>query len=519
MPSRTHPLLAGLVAGLLVTAPTAAQTRPDLVVAVNAIGSKLDPAETPLATELRVHGSVFDTLIKRDYAAEAKNPQAGAVLLPSLATEWKRVDERTLELKLRQGVTFHNGDELTAEDVAFTFSPERIFGQNAVLPSAKKFFGCFEPVNVVDRHTVRIRSCATDATLEHKLAHYAAGIVNKRAYLALGQAKYKRAPIGTGPLKFVEWRDGDQIRFTAHDAFFGGRPTFQSVTFREVPETAARVAGLISGEFGLITQIGPDQFPVIESAPDLEVRPSLLEQTQIFWLVATDPAISDKRVRQAMAISIDRAKLVATIWEGKTELDSQFQIASLGPVVAPERKGFVYDPARARALLAEAGYKGAPVVIRVLANYYINGEAIAQAVQAMWQDVGINAKLEIVENFTQAYRPGSAAVMGGCGFEFAAPESLGSCFFGDQALARQRGFPNGIPGLDKLAEGLATLDVAERKRVFQAMLDVFEDEVPTIPLYRTPQFFAAKKSVRWQATPDFRTDFRPGSLSFTGSTN
>lgn len=519
MLSRPNHAIATIVASFLLMGVAVAQSRPELVVGVNSLGSKLDPAESPLAPELRIHGSVFDTLIKRDYQAEAADPQKGAVLVPSLATVWQRQDDRTIELKLRQGVLFHNGDELTAEDVAFTLSPERIFGPNALLPSAKKFFGCLEPVEVVDRATVRIKACAPDPTLEHKLAHYAAAIVNKRAYLTLGQAKFKRAPIGTGPLKFVEWRDGDLIRFSAHDAFFGGRPAFQGVTFREVPETAARVAGIVSGEFNLITQIGPDQFPVINAHPELEVRPSLLEQTQILWLVATEPAIADKRVRQALALATDRAKLVSTIWEGKTVVDNQFQIPTLGLLFNPERKGLGYDPARARALLSEAGYKGAPVVIRVLANYYINGESIAQAVQAMWQDVGVNAKLEIVENFTQAYAPGRAAVMGGCGFEFAAPESLASCFFGDQALTRQRGFPKGVPGLDRLAERLATLDISERKRIFQEILDVFDDEVPAILIYRTPQFFAASKNVRWQATPDFRTDFRPGNLSFAGSSN
>ncbi|MCP6247868.1 ABC transporter substrate-binding protein, partial [Klebsiella pneumoniae] len=82
---------------------------------------------TPFAVELRVYGSVFDNLIRRDYAAETANPSKGVALVPALATDWKRIDDRTVELNLRHGVKFHNGDNFTADDVAFTFSPERIF--------------------------------------------------------------------------------------------------------------------------------------------------------------------------------------------------------------------------------------------------------------------------------------------------------------------------------------------------------------------------------------------------------
>jgi peptide/nickel transport system substrate-binding protein len=513
------------VAGVIAVASFAfgsaaeAQQRPDLVVAVNSLGDKMDPADFPLATELRVYGSVFDNLIRRDYKAEAADPSRGTVLVPALATNWKRIDGRTVELDLRQGVKFHNGDEFTADDVAFTFSQERIFGKNAMLPAAKSFFGCWEPVEVLSPYKVRIVSCETDPNIELKLAHYSSAIVNKRAYLNMGQAAFKRAPVGTGPLKFVEWKNGDYAKFAAFDDYYGGRPTFNSITFREVPEAAARVAGLVGGDFDLITQVTPDQFPVIQAHDDLQVLPSLLDQMQILWLVGNNPVIADKHIRQALAVAIDRGAIVKSLWNGQTTAQNQFQLPTLGALYNKSRSGFAYDPDRARELLKEAGYSGQPITLRVLANYYVNGETVIQAIQSMWQAVGINAKLEIVENWTQAFAPGAAAVMGGCGFEYAAPEALASCFFGDQALTRQRGFPQGVPDLDALAKNLATLDEAQRQATFKSILDVFDDQVPAIPLYRTPQFFAAKQSLSWAPTADYRTDFRPYNLSFKTGTN
>ncbi|GLS34931.1 ABC transporter substrate-binding protein [Mesorhizobium tianshanense] len=514
-----HAVFGAIAFASVFLAPGAsARDRPDLTVAVNSLGQKMDPADFPLATELRVYGSVFDNLIKRDFKAEGIDPSKGAVLVPALATAWTRIDGRTLELELRQGVKFHNGDELTSEDVAFTFSPERIFGANAILPSAKSFFGCWEPVQVLSRYKVRIVGCTEDPVIELKLTHYSAGIVNRAVYTKEGQAAFKRAPVGTGPLQFVEWKDGDYIKFKAFDDYFDGHPTFNSITFREVPETAARVAGLVSGDFDLITQVTPDQFPTIEASPDLQVLPTLLEQMQMLWIVGKEPAVSDKRVRQALAMSIDREAIVQSLWNNQTKVEDQFQLPTLGVLYDPNRPGVQFNPDRARTLLKEAGYSNAPVTLRVIANYYVNGEAAIQAIQAMWQAVGINAKLEIVENFTQAFAPGASVVMGGCGFELASPESLASCFFGDEALTRKRGFPDGIPGLDALAANLATLDTAKRRQTFQAMLDILEDEVPATPLYRTPHFFAGKRSILWAPSPDFRTDFRPGNLSFTEAT-
>ncbi|MGV3553343.1 ABC transporter substrate-binding protein [Rhizobium sp.] len=504
-------------AAMLFGTAAQAQQRPDLTVAVNSLGNKMDPADTPLAVELRIYGSVFDNLIRRDYAAEAADPSKGAVFVPALATDWKRIDDRTVDLNLRQGVKFHNGDDLTAEDVAFTFSQERIFGKDAMLPGAKSFFGCWKPVEVLSTYKVRIAACDADPIIEAKLAHYSAGIVNKRAYLAMGQDAFKRAPVGTGPLSFVEWKTGDYIKFTAFDEFWGGKPNFSSITFREVAEVSARVAGLVSGDFDIITQVSPDQFDVIKQRDDLKVLPALLDQFQGLSLVGNDPAISDKRVRQALAKSIDRDAIVKFLWNGQTTVESQFQATLLGPLYDKDRAYLNYDPAAAKQLLTEAGYSGQPVVLRVPANYYVNGESVMQAVQSMWQAVGINAKVEIVENFAQAYGPGSAAVMGGIGFDLPAPESLGSYFYGEKALIRQRGFPDGVPGMDAAAEKLATIDVAKRKAAFSSMIDIFNDQVPMILLYRTPQFFAAKSNVQWTPTPDFRTDFRPYSLMITGN--
>jgi peptide/nickel transport system substrate-binding protein len=515
--NRAWLMVAGALAasGLIATAlPAHAQARPDLSVAVNGLPVKLDPADNPLAVDLRVTTSVFDTLIKRDFLNELRNPEKGTLLVPSLATEWRRIDARTLELKLRQGVKFHNGDEFTADDVLYTFSAERIFGPKAFIPSAVRYLGEFESVQAVDKYTVRITAKLPDPVLEYRLATFGGYIVSKRAYAELGFEKFKRAPVGTGPLKFVEWKSGSYMKFAAHDDYFGGRPNFNSVTFTEVPEVSARVAGLLSGSFDMITQLDPDQIDTIRGRAGLSVAAALLEQPQMLYVWGEQPGVRNPLVRQALAISIDRDRITEKLLGGMTTPELTFQLPSFGALYSADRQGFKYDPERAKRLLKEGGYQGEPVVLRIVGNYYAGGEVISQAMQSMWQAVGINAKLEIVENFNQAYAAGRAVVLGGCSYVMPTPEGIAPCFFAPNSFEKQRGFPKGVANLDEIAGGLASAPtVAERAKIFGKIQDVLEAEVPGIPLYRIPQIFGVKKSVAWTAYPELGMDFRPVNLS------
>lgn len=122
--------------------PTLAQDRPDLSVAVAALPPTLEPADQLGNVSVRITYSMFDTLIRRDFLSSPNGD--GAKLVPSLAESWRRIDDRTLEITLRPEVKFHNGEIMTADDVAFTFSPERLSGANAVMKQGPAYFGILE---------------------------------------------------------------------------------------------------------------------------------------------------------------------------------------------------------------------------------------------------------------------------------------------------------------------------------------------------------------------------------------
>ncbi|TKT82432.1 ABC transporter substrate-binding protein [Aquamicrobium sp. LC103] len=489
--------------------------RPTLVVAVNDQPAKLEPADNPLALDMRVTYSVFDTLIRRDYLTEKANPEGGVVLVPGLATQWRRIDERTVELTLREGVRFHNGDPFTAEDVAFTFSQERLFGEKAMFPSAKTYLGEIEPVEVIDPLTVRIRSRAADPVLELRLADPVGSVIGKSAYAAGGPDGFKRHPIGTGPAKFVNWKNGDSLLFDAYDDYWGGRPNFSSITYRVVPELAARVAGLINGEYDIALQISPDQFSLIEAAPGLTVRGGPIDNLQLIWFVCNESVVSDKRLRQAMSLAIDRQLIVDSLWAGKTTIPNSFQIPSFGSLYNPDRKDFSYDPERAKALVKEAGYTGDIITIRNVTGYYPFGDEMIQVVQKMWQDVGLNVKLEMVESFSQVYTPGRAVGTGSANFLMPAPEGLGYILFGKGSTAQTRhGFVT-ADNLNAVIDELKTsADPKSRYDLYQQALDILADEVPATAIYLMPQFYGVKSAIHWTPYPGYWLDFRPDNLSF-----
>ncbi|MEQ8195650.1 MAG: ABC transporter substrate-binding protein, partial [Rhodospirillales bacterium] len=349
--------LAAMALVLLIPNASYADSRPDIVIAVNKLPRSLEPVESTGNVDVRAHYSTYDTLIRRDFLNPKKNQIPD--LKPSLAESWKWIDKNTLELKLRKGVTFHSGDPVTADDVVFTFSRERMSGKNSVLPSGSRYFGHLKKVEKIDELTVRIITEEPDVMLDQRLATYAGWIVSKKQWMQYkdegekwaGQqnanmkknkadtkkeSKKKKKkkqvnltwmhfalknirwnPIGTGPLKFVEWRKNQYIKYAANDGYFMGKPNFKTLTFKVVPEVATRIAGLASGEFDMIVDVPPDQFKVLDRYKDIEVRSVVLENTHMLVFNMLAPSLKDKRLRQALSLAIDRAQLRKALWNDR----------------------------------------------------------------------------------------------------------------------------------------------------------------------------------------------------------
>ncbi|MDQ7249327.1 ABC transporter substrate-binding protein [Dongia sedimenti] len=506
---------------LAVVAPiqpaAASGQRPDITIAVADIPPTLEPGKEMSNVGTRTTYSIFDTLIRRDFLSQAGG--SGAALKPGLAESWKRVDDQTLEVKLRPNVHFHNGAVLTADDVVFTFSEQRLRGKDAPLPEGRAYFSVFDQIEAVDPLTVRFHAKQPDPLMEQRLSSWASWIVNKADWLEKAKdGKIPQFPVGTGPYKLEKYQASDSIRLVAFDDYFGGRPTAASITFRKVPEQAARIAGLVSGEFDIITNVSPDQIDQINGYDNIEARSVVLANSHVIVYNTTNPLLADKRMRQALSLSIDRQLLVDSLWNGKAIVPHGHQYPEFGDMYDPSRPQPAYDPEKAKALLKEVGYKGETITYASEPSYYLNALPAAQAMIEMWKKVGINVELKVVENLDKI--PLDQLMIRNWSNSTRYPDPLGAiCVTWGPYGSAQKTWkswqePNST-AFNNLCKGLeGTLDQKKRFALEKQLLDTWEDEAPGTLLYQPLETYGVRKTVKWQPYTFYYMDLRPDNLAF-----
>ncbi len=452
-------------------------------------------------------GSLLETLIGR-------NQQGALERVPGLATSWKRVDARTVELALRPGVKLHNGDVLTAEDVAFSFGAERTSAESLpgdVRAVARRYFPALERVEIVDGLTVRVVNRTPDLTLEGRLSASGAQIVSARAWREGADWQGNRnRPVGTGPYRLRTFKPDAVLELEAHDEYWGGRPPLRSVRFLEIPETAARVAALQAGEVQFAADLPPDQIAGVEKTRGLEVQGGLVANHRILAFDKQHPALVDPRVRLAIAHAIDGQAIVDALWAGRSRVPPGLQWEFYGPMFVPGWRVPQHDPAQARALLAAAGYKGDPIVYRARNDYYPAEVATAQIIVEFCRAVGINLRLEVKENWAQVLDKGGPRGM---------RDWSNAATFDDpvSSIVNQHG-PNGAQRgngewsneeMNRLSLALESgTDMAERQRLFARMLAICEREDPAyVVLHQNAAFTAKQATLKWRAAPSFFLDF------------
>ena len=293
-------------------------------------------------------------------------------LIPGLATSWRAVDPLTWEFKLRPGVKFHDGSDLTADDVVFSLErPKTLQGSPASFAS---FVRPITDVVAVDKLTVRIRTAAPHVLVPYDLNSIF--IVSKKATLAAGSSAdfdAGRSAIGTGPFKLVAFKRGDRVELARNDGYWGVKPAWDKVTFRMVSNDAARIAALLSGDVDVIENVPTADVAKIAADARFKVDRQTSWRT-IFWHMdqyrdvtpfATDKSgkplaknpFKDARVRLAVSKAINRDAIVSRVMEGLAVPASNLVSPGIfghNPAIKVE----AYDPAGAKRLLAEAGYPG-----------------------------------------------------------------------------------------------------------------------------------------------------------------
>jgi len=395
---------------LLVAAPAAAAPDGDVTWAVHIslAPTWFDPAETPsVITPFMMLYALHDAVVK---------PMPGNPMAPSLAESWTvSKDGLAYEFVLRKGVKFHNGDPVTAEDVKFSL--ERYRGGGASTLKAR-----VAGVDVVDPQRVRIRlkqPWPDFMTFYGTPATGAAWVVPKKYVERVGDDGFKRAPVGAGPYRFVSFNPGVELVLEANEGYWRKPPSVKRLIFRSVPDDTTRLAMLKRGEADIAYAIRGPLAEEVRRTPGLTLKATVPTFTE--WLVFVeqfDPKSpwADRRVRLAANLAMDRKALNESEYLGFARAASSiiprdFQFFWAAPP-------YPHDPARARQLLAEAGYpRGFDAGdLTTDAVYAATGEAVINDLRA----VGIRAKLRPLEraafykadqekSFRNLVRQGSAA--------------------------------------------------------------------------------------------------------------
>lgn len=352
------------------------QKKDTVVVAQGADAKSLDPHATNDQPSSRVAKQIYDRLVEAD--EEMK-------IVPGLAEKWTRVNDTTWEFNLRKGVKFHNGEELKAKDVVFTFN--RMMKASTV----SHIIEAVKSVTAKDDYTVVIETKFSYSPLLTHLAHTASSILNEKAVTEGGE-NYGQKPVGTGAYKFVSWEAGSKITLEANDQYFGEKAKVKTAIFRNITEGTNRTIGLETGEVDIAYDIEPIDKEKVATHKSLQLLEG--ESLSYAYIGINTKKITDSRVRQAINLAIDKQAIIDTVLNGAGTVAN----APIAPQVfgySKDIKGYGYDVAKAKALLKEAGKEG--MQTSIWTNDSPVRVQIAQIVQAQLKEVGINAKIETLE--------------------------------------------------------------------------------------------------------------------------
>lgn len=314
-------------------------------------------------------------------------------ILPSLAERWElSEDQLSYTFYLRKDVTFHDGTPFTANDVKFSIE------KNMTEPTGKRFTAGFKGVDVINDYECVLRLENPMAATINYLAIANNCIVSESAYNRIGEENYKTQPCGTGAFKFKEWIPGDRIIFEANENYFLGAPAIKTLIIRNINDKSAALVALETGDIDAMMEASTSDKETIKSNPDLAWYET---PSTVFYSLQVNNKLKpfdDVRVRRAINMAINRDEIIAIALDGQgIEAHHGLSIYSNGYTeeVANEVKNAPYDPEKAKALLAEAGYPDG-----FDTNIYVRDDFMKKAglvIQSNLAEVGINAEVNVME--------------------------------------------------------------------------------------------------------------------------
>ncbi len=436
----------------------------------------LDPIKSASLVDSQVFTNIYDQLIKLD--------KTGTVV-PSLAESWALSDDgKSYAFKLRKGVKFHDGSVLKASDVVFSFDSAR------KSPYLEGQFSEIVKVEAVDDNTVKVELSAPFSPFLGSL-NGSLYIMSEAAVKKGGEA-YGESPVGTGPYKFVKHESGVSVSLVRNDEYWGAKAPVKNAVFKVIGDQNTALIALKTGEVDFIYEV-----PAISKADIAGNAKLALYETptiRIAYVIMNTSAkpFNNVALRQAMNYAIDKAKAITVATEGMaTAVDGVFSKDIFG---YSEVRGYGYDPAKAKELLAKAGYtKGLTVTLKAVAGPLAK---VAQSVQEDLSKIGVTANIDMGER--NAYF-GSLAKgnyeMGAISVSCGNDADYYNVILQTGGQGNFSHYSN--PKVDALFKaGRESTDKAKRLETYKELAQLLSDEAVIVPLYYPVNLSAAKANLK-----------------------
>lgn len=469
----------------LILAITPAFAR-DITIDLAGEPSSLDPHMQWNPDSYYVYRNIFDNLVTRDNSGE---------IVPQIATEWEQTSDTELTMTIREGVSFHDGSPLTAEDVVY--SVKRITDPEFGSPQLGQF-NKISDAQVVDGNKVILTTASPYPALMAQLVKLS--IVPMKTVEAMGKEAFNAAPVGSGPYVFDEWKRGISVALKINDNYWGEPGSFDSAVFRAVPDAATRVADLLAGTADLVVSIDADAGAQMASNSAVTLLSAPTERVGYVGLNLDKPPFNDLQMRKAASLAIDRLGITEGLLQaGEVPVSQMASPAHFG--YAEEIALFDFDPEQAKAITgANPDLAATPAT---LATAPVFDQRIVQAVQQMLNDAGFNVSISMSDMPTYL------------GIVRSEPSENSELSFGRWSCACQDAdgiaYPTlhsasnwsrvNVPELDALLdEARETLDKDVRQAAYTKVHQLVRENYYTLPMYQAAVLYGATTDLVFEPT-------------------
>lgn len=504
-----------VVSALVLMTASASISASELRIGFSRDADTLDPANHRNRETETIIRNMYDGILTRDTKMNIRS---------EIAESYQQVSPTEFDFVIRKGITFHDGSALTVQDIKFTL--ERLFKEGAMgdgqtSPRAS-LLGPMESIEILDDQTVRIHLSEPWPILPAMLPFQE--VVSKAFVEKVGTPGMATQVNGTGPFKLVSWNRGESIVMERFDGYYGGATDIKPVgnacvdraIFQVIPESASRVAALLSGDVHIISELPAFSVNQVKNNPNTDVM--TVNGTRSFFIAMNNDSdlFSNIKVRQAVAHAINKDLMVDRILGGYA--------TSIDGILSPDAFGkntnlptYDYNPDKARELLAEAGYPdGIKVTLDVAGAFRDTAEAIA----SLLTNAGIETRVAVGEAaiLNQKWRTKGGEKSGDLYFTSWGNGSLDPHdIFVPTHRTNDRGNSAGYanPRVDALLDaGAVELNVERRAEIYREAEAIAAADVPYVYLWVPQDIYGVSKRVSgWQPSPDSRINLHDACLN------